>query len=436
MNKIRPYQKEAIKVIEKTFIDNDRQYIQMPTGSGKTFTFLSYARKIPGKILIVVPSIEILNQVYESSLSFYHKSEVSRKGNRHIEPVLNIHIVTISSCNKNYLKYLSQFQFDLLIIDEAHHSEAPIYKRLLNSVSYKKLLGVTATPDRSDGKFIEETLHIKSFSITLSELIKQKYICDIEGYSVKTNIDINDVNANRGDFSLPQLYKKIGTEERNRLIVDTYKNYLKGRKTLIFCINVKHSKEICHLLNKCGVKARHIDGQLNTVQRSTILSGFKKGTIDVITNCQVLTEGFDEPSIDGIILARPTKSRSLFNQMIGRGLRIFPGKENCKIIDIVDNHKRISNFTCLATDNEYINRLDSFKSFEEIEHHVSNEFCKLTETSLVRADLINYKPYQNLEADDTIIEYLNDEDIEYYQPLSLEEGSFLIWKNELKKRIM
>jgi len=433
--KLRDYQKEAISCIEHVFKSSDRQYVEMPTGSGKTFTFFSYAKKIKGNILIIVPSIELLTQVYENALLFYHHSEISRQGNRFCESPKKVHIAIINSCTSKYIDKLSKTKFDLLIIDEAHHSYSPSYQRLINKCNCSKILGVTATPDRLDGQFIQEILNICSFKITIQELIKSKYLCEIEGYSMKTKIDLSDIDDHNGDFSISQLYKKLGTKARNDLIVDVCREQLQGRKTLVFCINIEHSKQMEALLNDKGIVARHIDGKMNRLQRSSIISGFRQGKIQVITNCKVLTEGFDEPSINGILLARPTRSRSLFIQMIGRGLRIADGKSNCKIIDIVDNYKRLANFTGLISENEYLERIDSFKGLDELEKHVQCAFDKIIESRIVRADLIGYKPYHDLHADEFIENYLRDNEIEFHLPLSLEEGSFLVWKNELKKRL-
>jgi superfamily II DNA or RNA helicase len=377
----------------------------------------------------------LLTQVYENALLFYHHSEISRKGNRFSDEVKKVHIAIINSCTPKYINELSKIKFELLIIDEAHHSYSPSYQRLINSCKCSKILGITATPDRSDGKFIQEILSNCSFKISIQELIKSKFLCDIEGYSVKTKIDLSNIDDHNGDFNIKQLFEKLGTEERNQLIVNICKEQLADRKTLVFCINIEHSKQMENLLNKEGIIARHIDGKMNRLQRSSIISGFRQGKIQVITNCKVLTEGFDEPSINGILLARPTKSRSLFIQMIGRGLRIHEGKNNCKIIDVVDNHKRLANFTGLISDNEYLEKIDKFSDLEELEKHVQHAFDKILESRIVRADLINYKPFDDLQATDSIEDYLRDNDIEFYLPLRLEEGCFLVWKNELKKRL-
>ncbi len=432
MINLRPYQQEAIDAIEYEFTRREAQYIELPTGSGKTITFLSYAKKCHHKILIVVPTKELLKQVYEASLKFYDKSEISRKGSDFDEFPKKIHICIINSIRQNYLDQICHCNFDLIIVDEAHHIQANSYLRLLKIFSHVKTLGVTATPDRADGKFIQSLLGKHSYKIECSELIQQGFLSDIEGYVVKTGIDISEIDNHNGDFSLNELYKKLCTESRNKMIVDLCKKEMLTRKTLIFCINIAHSKKISELLNKEKISCAHIDGSMNSTLRNSILSSFREGEVSCLCNCQLLTEGFDEPSIDGIILARPTKSRALFNQMIGRGLRIFPGKENCKIIDVVDVHRNLRGFNCLVSD-EKRNEIESFKSIKQIQDHVNWETFKITEFSIERADLIKQRLINDAEATHSMLEYLDNHKIRYFDPISFDEASFLIWLNELKK---
>src|SRR5258708_5996433 len=365
MIKLRPYQLEAIKCIKEKFDSGKKkQYVEMPTGSGKTITFLSYASKNHKQILIVVPSRELMKQVYETCLLFYHKSQISRKGDGHSDLIRQVHICIIASIRGEYVTDITFLDWDLVIIDEAHHIHANSYKRLIQSIDeYSKscILGVTATPDRSDGKLLVQLLEDCTYSIDVETLIEKNFLCDIEGYVIKTNIDISDVDDHNGDFSLHQLYKKLSTDDRNNMIVDLCKNEMKERKNLIFCINIEHSKEVNELLNLNGISSAHIDGKCDSNKRKIILDSFRNGDISCLCNCQLLTEGFDEPSIDGIILARPTRSRALFTQMLGRGLRILKGKENCKIIDIVDNHRYLASFTNILSD-KMMPEIFSFKS--------------------------------------------------------------------------
>jgi len=292
-------------------------------------------------------------------------------------------------------------------------------------------LGVTATPDRLDGKCIKELLFRCSYEKTLEDLINEDYLADLEGYLVKTKIDLSDIDHHNGDFSIRQLYKKLNTENRNKLILDVYQKEMSKRKTLIFCINIDHSKTIAKLLNSNEISCAHIDGTMNENERNAILSSFRNGEISCLTNCQLLTEGFDEPSIDGIIVARPTYSRALFTQMIGRGLRKSPGKMNCKVIDIVDNNSKAKSFNSLVHDMDYVN-IDKFSGIKKIRQHIQDEQLKVTETIIERTNLLNSKPIFDHNSTDSILRYLNENNIYYQEPLSFVEGSFLVWFNELK----
>lgn len=431
--KLRNYQENALTAIHETFESSFRQYIELPTGAGKTVTFLSYAKN-HSKTLVIVPSIQILHQVYNAALIFYDKAKISRRGSTYDEDPKDLHICIINSIRKDYREILALVKFDLVIIDEAHHTQADSYRIFIDDYSSyypkAKFLGVTATPDRSDGKLLKDTLHTCSFRLGITQMIRDGYLCDIEGYGAKTNIDLSDVDTHNGDFSMKKVYNLLSTEYRNNLIVDMCKKELVDRKTLIFCINVEHSETIFRLLKKAGFSAAHIDGRMSDIERLTIYDKFKKGEITHICNCKILTEGFDEPSIDGIILARPTVSKSLFLQMIGRGIRIFPGKKNCKILDIVDNHKLLSGFHHIST-NLDIEPIERFSSIEDIETHVGKKTLELAEFKIERKEFFTLNPIDNEEATESMINYLEANNITYFEPLSFDEGSFLIWKHKL-----
>jgi ATP-dependent helicase IRC3 len=433
---LRPYQIEAIEQITKTFEDQQRQFIEMPTGSGKTITFLTYASQNHMRILVIVPSKELLKQVYESTLMFYHSSHVSRKGDIYNESPAELHICIINSLRGDYLKYILTFSFDLCIIDEAHHSQADSYKRLINNLPTScNILGVTATPDRLDGSFLKDILDVCSFKIEVFNLIRDGYLCDLEGFTVKTHIDISDVDDHNHDFSINQLFKKLSTQKRNDLIIDICKKEMIGRKTLIFCLNVEHTKQISDLLKKENLSSAHINGKMKSPERNSILSAFRNGEISYLCNCQLLTEGFDEPSIDGVVLARPTKSRTLFNQMIGRGLRIYPGKMNCKIIDIADTHRNLKAFNSIFSNEKY-KEISSFKSIKDIKTHIDSEIFDSSEFLIERANLIGELPYKNIYAMGSMIDYLENNNIPYIEPLMFDEASFLIWMHELQKEFI
>ena len=437
MINLRPYQQEAIDCVHNTFLRCDRQYIVMPTGSGKTITFFSIIGKKYKKVLIVVPSCELLRQVYETAQLFYHKSEISKQGDGHKDNPKKLHILIIHNVRNNNFSLLINQDFDLVIIDEAHHSQSRLYLDLMDKLEKScnpKFLGVTATPERLDGALLKEVLYNCSYQISTLDLIRQKYLCDIEGLRIKTNINIPNLESRQSNFSIAYLYKHLATESRNNLIVESYEKEMKDRKCLIFCLNIEHSKEISRLLLNKKYLCCQIDSKMPKKKISDILSKFKKGEINCLINCQLLTEGFDEPSIDGIILARPTQSTSLFNQMIGRGLRICAGKKNCKILDIADNHRTLISFNSIIG-NQIINlsEKDKFNSVEDIDKHIKEKTLEISEFSIERADILNQNKFENLNITESMLEYFLENNITYIEPLSFSEGSFLIWLNELKK---
>jgi superfamily II DNA or RNA helicase len=441
MIKLKPYQEDAVHAIKETFEKNNKQYIEMPTGSGKTITFLHYAKNSASKILIIVPSRQLQQQVFLSCLNFYDRKDISRKGNNHDEKIKKVHICIVASIKTDCLEDLVKENFDLIIIDEAHHVYSKQYKRFIDFKCERypdqKILGVTATPDRSDGMLLSDILDKCSFKLEISHMIEDGYLCDIEGFSVKTNIDISDVRAQNGDFSICQLYKKLSTDSRNDMIVNLYKNELIDRRCIIFCINIQHSKEINKLLNYNGISSAHIDGYMDLNKKNQILKSFREGEISCICNCQLLTEGFDEPCIDGIILSRPTQSKTLFMQMIGRGLRVFPGKLNCKIIDIVDNHKCLKSFTSIAS--EFVcNPIERFRSIKDIQEHVRNEIILTSEIKLEKVNFFfnfDINSINENEATESMIDYLKLKNIYFQHPITVDEATFLIWYNELKLKV-
>jgi len=365
--KLRNYQSECIEILKK---NKKKQLIQLPTGSGKTLIFLKYLRENSKEALIIVPTLDLQYQIYESALSFYHKDEVFLKtGFCKFKPSAIYIIVAPSLSSKATKDFLYSRTLDHIIIDEAHKSLCKTYTDFLDYYEEfglidginLKLIGFTATPERLDGKSLLKVFDEITYKKNIYDLIIQGHLCNIKCFKIKTKLKIES-KVSSGDFR-PIEMQKLDTYSRNKLIYDTYIENCLGKKTLIFCISVDHAEKIAdYLRQEKGIKAFHISGRQSITHRKKTLLKFKTDEIDVLTNCQLLTEGFDEPSIQCLIIARPTKSKSLYCQMIGRGARKFPNKNYCEVYELTDNSHKICTFNVAAHEEKEVNFQRDYKN--------------------------------------------------------------------------
>lgn len=322
MRKLRNYQQEAIDKLSESFPTKKKHLLVMPTGSGKTFTILSFLNKQKKKTLFLAHTQEILLQTKNTYADF--------KG-------LDLTIMSIQKASMN-LEKIKKGNFEIIIIDECHRSAAKTYLKIIEICgSDIHLIGMTATPYRFDNQSIYNIFGTPCFHISILQLIKEGFLCDIVGYRIKTNVSLQGISTRAGDFINSRLAPVINTKNRNELIVSTYKQKCEGEKVVGFCASIKHA----HALKLCfvsqNIPCEVISGQLTSKLRENLLKRFSRGEIKVVLNVQVLTEGFDEPSITSLLMCRPTKSPTLYMQMIGRGTRLFPGKEKLKVIEFTDN---------------------------------------------------------------------------------------------------
>jgi len=251
-------------------------------------------------------------------------------------------VPTLGRKGSGRLPHLDPDRFFLIVVDEAHHATAKTYRRILKYFGVfepdtpKLVVGFTATPKRGDGEGLDAVFEEIVFSRTLPEMIGAGYLSPVAGFRVETDVDLSRVKTRMGDFVVSHLSEAVNVEQRNRLVVDVFRSRLKEKQTLCFCVDVAHAHSLAKAFTAGGIPAGAVTGDMDHSDRVKILTGFRTGRIKVLANCMVLTEGYDEPSVEGIILARPTKSTLLYTQMIGRGTRLHPGKENVTVIDIVD----------------------------------------------------------------------------------------------------
>ena len=321
---LRPYQRRALSRILDAYLDGRQSVaISLPTGCGKTIIFLALARGVVeagGRVLIVAHRDELILQPIEKlSLVWPEAPEPGVIKAERFEPDRSIALASVQTLWRRL-------------------------DRLLELNPAIKVLGVSATLFRRDGESLREIFEEVIFEYSVLEAISDGYLCGIDYRAVKTGCDLSDVRFDyrAGDFAISQLAQTVNTPERNEFAVETWLSLAEGRKTIAFCVDVKHAHDLAETFRAYGVEAQTVTGQTPLEERRAMLKAFARGEIPVITNCQVLTEGFDDPAVDCLLLARPTASKALYVQMVGRGLRLYPGKKDCLVIDLLDNSSRHS----------------------------------------------------------------------------------------------
>lgn len=337
MFELRPYQAEAKQAVLAAWDEGYRKtLLVLPTGCGKTVVFSSVTENQVNKghrVLIMAHRGELLDQAADklkeaSGLeSVLEKAESTSLGS-----FLPVTVGSVQSLAQE--KRLARFPNDYfqdIIVDEAHHCLSDSYKRVLDHFPDANILGVTATPDRGDMKNLGEFFDSKAYEYSMTEAIREGYLCPIKAQMIPLELDIADVGISSGDFSAGEIGHAL--EPYLQQIASEMANYCHGRKTVVFLPLIATSQKFCAMLNDVGLRAAEVNG--NSDDRSEVLSDFEAGRYDVLCNSMLLTEGWDCPSVDCIVVLRPTKIRSLYQQMVGRGMRLSPGKTELLLLDFL-----------------------------------------------------------------------------------------------------
>ena len=334
---LRDYQQEAAENLQKMREDGKTiALLYHATGVGKTITAATDAKAVGGRTLFLVNALKLASQAKDTFAKVWPEATLGEYTGSQKDMSQTVIFATVQSISKDLEKF-SPTDFDYLIVDECHHAAANTYQKIFTYFHPKFILGLTATPERSDGEDMLELFQNVAHKMDLKTAVERGVLVPIRCIRVKTNIDLTDVRINGIKYNSQDLESKLFIPERNRLIVDTYLKYVNGKKTVIFCASVDHAAEIAKLLRDSGVKAEAVSGRDRVEVREKILKDYETGSTNVLCACDLLNEGWDSPHTTVLFMARPTMSKTIYLQQLGRGTRRCPGKEDLLVVDFVDN---------------------------------------------------------------------------------------------------
>ena len=338
----RPYQKEAVSAIEGEWAKGVKKtLLVLPTGCGKTVVFCRVAEdqvRQGGRGLILAHRGELLDQAADKLRKFTGLGCAVEKAEEHSRQ--SWYRMTVGSVQtlmrESRLSEFPRDWFNFIIIDEAHHCLADSYQRILEHFADARVLGVTATPDRGDMRNLGSVFESLAYEYTLPKAIREGYLCPIKAQTIPLRLDLSSVGVQSGDFKAGDLGTAL--DPYLQQIADEMAQVCRERKTVVFLPLVKTSQKFRDILNAKGFRAAEVNG--NSEDRAEILRDFEAGKYNVLCNSMLLTEGWDCPSVDCIVVLRPTKIRSLYAQMVGRGTRLHPGKDHLLLLDFLWHTER------------------------------------------------------------------------------------------------
>ena len=321
-----------------------RPLVVWPTGAGKTVLFTHVIKSRGGRALILAHRDELLAQAADKVMKVIPGAHIGivRAGldQRHAQIV----IASVQTLARD--RRLQRFaqDFDTVVVDEAHHAESKSYRKIIDyfAVNDPLILGVTATPDRGDGKGLEAVFEEIVAELSIADGIEQGWLADIEGKLIKVaDLDLSKVHTKRGDLDEKELEAIMKASNWHEHVSKAFFEHAQDRRTVVFVPKVQMAHDLAQHLAAQGARAAAIDGSSDPAKRRSALIRLSTGELQVIVNCAVLTEGFDEPSLSCVMMCRPMKSRALYTQCVGRGLRLHPGKTNCLVLDLVGVSQRL-----------------------------------------------------------------------------------------------
>lgn len=396
---LRPYQREAVEAIEREWaLGRRRTLLVLPTGCGKTVVFNDIARREVergGRVLVLAHRGELLEQAADKLRRATGLAcSVEKAGDTSVGTFERVTVGSVQTLmRERRLEALGPGRFTLIIVDEAHHAVSQMYRTVLDYFEGAKVLGVTATADRGDRRDLGEVFDSLAYEYTMPAAIRDGYLVPIEAQTIPLDIDLRGVSTRSGDYAL----EEVGTALDPYLpaIADEFEGAgLRGMRTVVFLPLIKTSRKFRDLLASRGFRAAEVNGQSD--DRADVLADFAAGRYDVLCNSMLLTEGWDCPSVDCIVVLRPTKVRSLYCQMVGRGTRLSPetGKKRLLLLDFLwmtDRHELCRPAHLVAQSPDVADRMTEIleakgcpEDLGEVERQASEDVVAQREESLAK----------------------------------------------------
>ena len=352
---LRPYQQEARESIQREWENgNKKTLLVLPTGCGKTIVFSKVIEDRVRKgerVLVLAHRSELLEQASDKLKQSTGLNTATEKAEEtSIGSWFRVVVGSVQTLQRDKrLRKFAKDHFDTIVVDEAHHCISDGYQRVLEHFDQANVLGVTATPDRGDMRNLGTYFQSLAYEYTLPKAIKEGYLSKIKALTIPLTLDLSGVGTQAGDFKSSDLSSAL--DPYLYQIADEMTKQCQDRKTLVFLPRVKTGQKFRVILNERGFKAAEVNGE--SKDRAEVLKDFEDGKYNVLCNSMLLTEGWDCPSVDCVVVLRPTKVRALYSQMVGRGTRLFPGKEELLLLDFLwhtERHDLCRPASIIATD--------------------------------------------------------------------------------------
>lgn len=350
--RLRPYQHEAIESVQKSWNRGRKApLVVLPTGAGKTVVaaqLMKLFREDRGyRCIFLAHRKELLSQTRDKIrvAGGGMRTGIVQGSKNEIGSHVDVTIASIQTLGgksgKRLEEVLNTGRFDLVILDEAHHAVSAQWIRVIEAIRQRnpqvRMMGMTATPGRSDGLALDTVFDEVCFERNAFDLIRNGFLVPPKGFRVNLDLDLDKIKTENGDYAHKQLSKLMNQPRVHEAIVRAWMEFGHNRKTIVFAVDVQHATDLAENFREAGYATDVVSGATKPKDRDAIYERFSSGETKLLLNCEVLTEGFDDPSIECVLFARPTQSQALYVQMMGRGLRPWPGKTECLIVDCVGN---------------------------------------------------------------------------------------------------